>query len=359
MQILKNSAKFSVFKKKIGNKFSIIKIANKSAKKIFDEINLIDTLKKNSKFYKTKIPQIVSKGIISKGFYKGKGYYEQTFIPGKTLSEILQNKYTKKNYLNRIKKNILIELIFSVKTSSNKKKAKQNQSIKNLIFMELKKIKEKKFYDNLFNIKKLNINNKSLNNIHFYIKKLNSFKKIRKLYSQNNYVSNVGHWNYHGGNIIFPKKNKTDFKLIDPDAKWKFNDPFFSLARYFYTYVHDTMEFNSYLISTKEFKKKINKFSIKLLWKKQIIKNYKTIFSNIFCSYFNDSQLKSNLSTNDFLRLNLNLCLCLLRGVNANHQNEIKYISKKSEKFKNKGIFLFLITNVFLKNFTNFLQKND
>ena len=54
MHILKNSAKFSVFKKKTGKKFSIIKIANKSAKKVFDEINLIDSLKKIANFIKIK-----------------------------------------------------------------------------------------------------------------------------------------------------------------------------------------------------------------------------------------------------------------------------------------------------------------
>ncbi len=357
MKILKNSEKFSVLKKRVGKKISIIKIANKDYKKINEEIELIKKLKKSNNFFKNRIPKIISKGVFSKGFYQGKGYYEQVFIQGKTLSQVLQDKKSKKKYLNNIKKILMKELTFSV-ISNDKKTLSKNQHIKDLIKNEFNKIKKNIFYKNLFYSKKLVINNNEYKNIEYYLKRINSLKIIKKSFFQKNFISKIGHWNYHGGNIIFPRGNISNFKIIDPDAKWKNNDPFFSLARYFYTFTHDTMEYDKYIISTKISKNSAPKYFIKLIWAKKIVKNYETIFSNIFCSYFSNKHLIKNLCFNYFIRLNMCLCLCLLRGVNANHQNEIFYSSKTNNNFQNKGIFLFLITVIFLKNFTNYLTKN-
>ena len=53
----------------------------------------------------------------------------------------------------------------------------------------------------------------------------------------------MGHFNFHGENILISDFKTLDkFKLIDPDTRWKILDPMFSMARYFYTYSHDTAE---------------------------------------------------------------------------------------------------------------------
>ena len=153
-----------------------------------------------------------------------------------------------------------------------------------MIHNEYKKISNKHLIVNFEKSKNIYINNKIYKNISFYLKNLFKEKKIKKLDSNSFFLSKLGHWNFHGGNIIFPKtKNYKKFYIIDPDATWNLNDPLFSLARFIYTFPHDTMEYNKYFISSPSFqnlsKKNNLEFKIKNLWKKNTYKNYKLIFS--------------------------------------------------------------------------------
>ena len=364
MKVLKTSEKFSVFKnlKKNGT-INIIKISNRNSNEINSELNLIKKLNDQSLFFKERIPKILNHGTFKSGFFKNKDYYKQQFINGKTLSQIIHSKKTKKKDIKNIKKILIKELILSTKSFKRFESQKKEKYPNKFLMNELEKIKNKKIYSALVKKSKIIINRKKYNNLNYYLKKILFSKKVKELYFQKNFLSKIGHWNYHGGNLIFPNKKYRNFKLIDPDSSWKINDPLFSLARFFYTFPHDTMEYDKYVIFSPNLKKLEKKeaisFKLKLLWKKNIINNYRTIFLNLYCLYFEEKKIISEFSSAEFLRLKLSLALCLLRGVNANYQQEINYQSNKSENFQNKGIFLYLITIIFLKNLNDYLKKND
>ena len=175
-------------------------------------------------------------------------------------------------------------------------------------------------------------------------------------------MSSLGHWNYHGGNIIFPnvKKNYRNFYLIDPDATWKINDPFFSMARFIYTYIHDTIENKKYYIQTKSFKEisaEKNNFKTRVVWSPNIKKKYEENFSEYLL-------LKSKKNLNfldkkEQFRLNMCLILCLLRGINSNFERKIQIIDEKGTKFKNNSIYIFFCLLKFLKVFTLNLDKKN
>ena len=160
-----------------------------------------------------------------------------------------------------------------------------------------------------------------------------------------------GHFNFHGENIIIKDLNNlNNFKIIDPDSRWDILDPMFSMARYFYTYHHDTSENEKYYIKSNLFNKQDNhkkiKFNIKYIWNKQTQKNYKIFFDK-------KNQKKFNNNIDNF-RFNISYLLCLLRGINANYQDEIKFINKDINLFRNSGIFFALI----LIKYADQLSKN-
>ena len=149
------------------------------------------------------------------------------------------------------------------------------------------------------------------------------------------------------------KKNYKNFYLIDPDATWKINDPFFSVARFIYTYIHDTIENKKYHIETKTFKEigaDKNNFKTKILWSSNIKKKYESNFSE-YLSFRNKKNLKF-LDKNEQTRLNMCLILCLLRGINSNFERKIQILDEKGTKFKNNSIYIFFCLLKFFKVLT-------
>ena len=67
--------------------------------------------------------------------------------------------------------------------------------------------------------------------------------------------------------------------------------------------------------------------------------------------YFN------SLNRYEIFRLKISLILCLLRGINSNSQNEIKFIDNQCNKFQNHGVFLLLILIKYLKSLNNNINE--
>ncbi len=362
MIILKNSEKFTVFKTKDKNyKNVVIKIALKKPDKIFREIKLIKKLMQSSSFFKKRIPTIIEQGYFKKGIYKNKGFYKQNFVPGLTFSEIIQNQKIASKDLSLILKTLIKQFLLPIRKSNFKKTKKQSAHMNNLIKIEYSKITTKNLLSNLEKSKNILINGKKYKNMGFYLQKVFKSKILKTLDRERPFLSNLGHWNFHGGNIIFPsKKNYKNFFIIDPDATWNLNDPFFSLARFVYTYPHDTMEYNKYSIYSDTFKKikKTNtiKFKTNILWKTNIDKKYKDVFSQFYSKNFMKNILFDNLNRVEYLRFNLTLILCFIRGVNSNFESKINFLDKKTSVFQNKSIYLYLLSLIMLERFINHIN---
>lgn len=362
MEILKNSEKYTVFKLYKKKKFYILKVSNRSPNKIFREINHIKKLKKESNFFSKRIPPITSFGRINRGINKNKGYYEMLFIKGPTLSDIFQKNILDVKKRIKLFDNLTVCLIKEIRGSTIRKKKNAFKLFKKLIDSEYKKLNHKPIFKNLLTRKKILVNNITYLNIFECLKKILKSQKIKNLIKDYNFICYNNHWNFHGGNIIFPKNKLKDFKIIDPDSSWKYNDPFFSLARLAYTFPHDTMEYNRYNIESNDFNKK-NKikpisFKIKQMWKSQIKKNYEIVFKNFFNSFDKKNLFKNKLNNSEFLRFNLSLILCFLRGINANFHSKINFIFDKSNKFQNKSLYLYLFFLIYLNKFTNKLVND-
>ncbi|MFL2883476.1 MAG: hypothetical protein ACJZ69_04275 [Pelagibacteraceae bacterium] len=362
MEVLKNSEKFSVFKIREKNKNIILKIAHKDPKKILREVKLLKKLSSSSIFFKSKIPKIINFGLVKKGLSKNKGFYKQDFIKGLTFSQIIQTQKISKKNLGLLIKTLINQflLITREKKLISKKKNSLNY-IKKTIRFEFNKIKKRRLLLNLINSKIITIDGEEYKDIKFYLEGILNSRVLKKLINHH-FLAEIGHWNFHGGNIIFPSNKKFGkFHLIDPDATWNFNDPFFSLSRFIYTYPHDTMEFDKYSIYSENFRPGNNKdemnFKCKILWKKEILRKYNVAFNKFFAKDLKANPLFKNLNELEFLRYNLTIILCFIRGINSNYEQKINFLNKKSSIFQNKSIYLYLLTLKRLKSFKNFLDK--
>ena len=209
---------------------------------------------------------------------------------------------------------------------------------------EFEIIKKKKHLSFLNENKNITINNIKYKSLNYLLYKVLDNKKMKIVNTNKNYFSFLGHFNFHGENIITKNlKKNTNFFLIDPDSRWKCLDPMFGLARFFYTFDHDTFEKKKYFIKSNIFdlsKKSNNTFYIKYIWKKLTLSNYKKTFNieNFF-----------NQETNFYKqRFKLNYLLCLMRGVNSNYEENIEFPSNRINFFRHSSIYLSLIIIKFL-----------
>ena len=358
MDILKNSEKYTVFKITKKKKNLILKVSNRSPSKILREIHHIKKLKKSSKFFSKKIPQITKYGKIEKGINKNKGFYEMIFDKGPTLSDIFKKNLFKKEKRVKIFEDLSNTLIKEIRGAKHLKLKKKSsfKLFKKLLEVEYKKILEKDIFKNLLRRKKILINNNYFLNIDNCLKQILNSKQIKSVSINYNYICKNNHWNFHGGNIIYPTNKTNNFYIIDPDSSWNYNDPFFSIARLIYTFPHDTMEYDKYYLQSEDFIRKNRKkpisFKIQYNWNKKIYNNYVHVFKNFFSYFDKKNPFFKKLNKTEFLRFNLSLILCFLRGINANHQPKINFLEQKSNNFQNKGLYIYLFFLIYLNKFT-------
>ena len=362
IKVFKNSEKFFIFRSKENNKYKVFKIAHKNPNKLMQEVKLLKKLINSSKILNKKIPKIFKHGLIKKGMHAKKGYYVIDYVKGFTFTEIIKKNLCTYGLLNKIHNYTFQNFLQILREKKEKKKNTLNTSlnIKKLIFIELEKIKKKDILRRIYDQKKIKVDDLEYYNLTYYLNIILNSKAFKKIYKNNFYLSNIGHWNFHGGNIIYPNINKNikTFYLIDPDATWKINDPFFSIARYVYTYPHDTIENKKYYIVSKFFnnlKSAKHTFKTKIIWSSIIKKKYENNFSEFFT--FKDKKKLNLLNENEKFRLKICILLCLLRGINSNFEKRIQIIDDKGVKFKNDSIYIFLTLLKFLKTFTNEIKK--
>ena len=186
----------------------------------------------------------------------------------------------------------------------------------------------------------LKIGNKYYNKLENSLNKIFSKKNFIDLDKQDKFLVDMGHFNFHGENILISDFKTLDkFKLIDPDTRWKILDPMFSMARYFYTYSHDTAEKKNYYIKSNIFDLNSNNqnfyFNTKVLWSNRVDKVYKKMFDI--------NLMKKKMNRFEKLRFNLSYLLCLLRGINANYEEKITFFKNKNNLLQNNGIFFSLL----------------
>ena len=343
-KIIKNNHKYLILNK--GNQY-VFKISQRAGESLEKEFLIIKQLRAKSINYNKIIPKTIIDHKKISSF--GKFFYIQPLIKGETLSNILKKKLNKKEFqrIDNIKNKIY--KISRENLNLNSKELPSSLFIK-LIMNEFETLKKKDHLSFLSENNEIFINKCKFKSLNYLLTKTLEHKKIKILDSDKNYFSFLGHFNFHGENIILGNIKKNDkFFIIDPDSRWRCLDPMFAFARFFYTFDHDTIEYQNYHIKSNLFdlsKKKRNNFQITYDWPKRILKNYKNVFNrNIFFKKEKEFLKK---------RFDLNFLLCLLRGINSNYEEKVDFTKKRINIFRHSSIYLALITIRFL----NDINKN-
>jgi hypothetical protein len=341
LKVIKSSESNLILSLTEGKKLSILKIAQRGNTSLEKEYEILQKLKQSSKIYDERIPDVYVNKKIKNTLINNKFYFFQNYQRGLTLSKLIQKnkiKYNKAKSASKILTKSLVDT--SNEDLKNCVNHKPSEIFRKLLMVEFQNlIKRPHLHFILSNIK-LKIGNKYYNKLENSLDKIFSKKIFLDLDKQNNFLVDLGHFNFHGENIIIPNIKKiNEFKLIDPDPRWKILDPMFSLARYFYTYSHDTAEKKKYYIKSNIFDLKSNNknfyFDTKILWPEKINKVYREMFNINIINERSDRFEK--------FRFNISYLLCLLRGINANYEEKIFFLKDNCKILQNNGIFFSLL----------------
>jgi hypothetical protein len=333
MNILKNSSKYFIYKKKN----SVIKIGYSDAQ-ILKEYERINLIKREYKKLGSMMPKIYECRSLKSGPFEGCKYYRQELIRGSTLSSLISNSSVNIKQFKKILRKThsdLSEVVEDWAISLNPIVNHGDYYIK-LIENELTKISKNIILGSLVK-EKISINAFEFKPFYSIVNTIISIVKQKRI-KQN--LSHIGHWNFHGDNIIIDKQS--NLYLIDPDTNWDKLENKFSLARYYYSFPHDTIHYGKYSINNMDINRKSREFTVQHTWNDLAYKKYNMLFNDIY----HNGEL-----TNDF-SLNLNFIICMMRGISANMNNIINFSCNGNSN--NDGLYLYLFS---INYFTDFLRK--
>ena len=325
--ILKSNNKYLV----IRVKDKVIKYDLKTNSKLKNEYDRIKYLINYDDFYQTHHIPVYNYKKKNIYHFKDKYSYEMPYFKGNSFSKILRNKNInhkdKWNYINILYSNFKRICLRKSEIDSNVKLVLWENKLKDVLKDLLNINYLKGLIDSPIKINNVIIENPKILLLEFFNTGSNSFRVTDKI-----------HGNFHSENIIIPSNyDFNNFKLIDPDCNIKNMDPLFSLARFFYTYIHDTIENNKFDIISSINNSEIKSFVLQYLWVSPINESYSLIDKKIM-------EHKNNFKTNSISnRLLKCFIICLLIGVKANENGmEIKNLKSNNLSIKSNSLFLLL-----------------
>ena len=351
LKVIKSNEKYLIMSLREGDNYNILKIAQRGNESLRREYETLLKLRKSSKLYNYYLPEIYLNEDIKSEFLKNKFYFFQKNHPGHTLSKLIQKnkiKFRKAKKTSEILVDNLIKIM--MEDLKNCVNAKPSEIFRKLFMTEFQNIIKRPHLHFISSNNNLKIGNKIYNKLENSLDKIFSKKFFLDLDKQDKFLVDVGHFNFHGENILISNLKALDkFKLIDPDTRWKILDPMFAMARYFYTYSHDTAEKKNYYIKSNFFDLKNNNknfyFNVKILWPSKVDKVYKKMFDI--------NLIKTKLNRFEKARFSLSYLLCLLRGINANYEEKITFFKNKNDMLQNNGIFFSLLSIKYAEQIAN------
>ena len=349
--VLKNSEKYFIAKVETSNGPYVYKLAHKDNDRLIKEVSRINDLKSKNSFLNKKLAAVVENGVVKYGYHKGKCYYISEFIQGKTFSQLIQTVPSDMKVLRTGFQSIIGGLIDNLDSHSYEKRYDHSSGkfLTDYILESLHRLMELKLFRYLSSFDNLAIDGIQYEPLSKTIKSILEHPSIIALDKGTSFISELGHWNFHGDNILVTNVDKNDFsyEVIDPDVSIDSCDPLFGLARFLYTFPHDTCEYKQYYIKSSAFSpicEEAPSFEINMLWPEVVSNNYSNLFNPFLeeSSYLEQSLKETLFSSNLHLRIKMNYLLCLLRGIFANSEPLFNTPTSKDDVFQNKGLFLYL-----------------
>ncbi len=338
-KVLKSNKKFLILKCQNNfNKEVILKISlleSNTLEREFERlINLSNYSDENITYVK---PLVFSKFI--EGPFKSLYYYEQEFIRSSTFSKkIRECKLTDYDHVNNLFRPLEKNSYKISEVEHHSSYISTNISLFSLINDYLEFLSNSFFYKNLFSQDCIIFKNYKLKNLEYSINLILKSKKYKEFVHKPLKMV-LSHANYHGDNLL-PSDN--GIKIIDPDVSIPIVPRSFALARFIYTFVHDSADYGDYDVFTKWFSHGEPIFDFKSNIPNEVTNSYKKIFGDLLD--FNDEKFMifDNLNYFSSNELKLSYLFCLLRGIKANQSNINFSNNNGLDFFQEKGLFIYL-----------------
>jgi len=349
LAILKNTAAYLIFRYATDTGSYVCKIANRDNDKLAREVGRIIMLRDRYPALASRLPKIINTGVIRHGIHSGKRYYIQNFFEGTTFSHLVQGPETSSEWLSDIfhgTVKLLVDFIFE-HDFSDAYSGHSGDFLRDAIYEERDAIRSLKNVAFIAGSDSIIINGRELPGLDTLLGTIFDERTVAALNAEPSFISELGHWNFHGDNIIVGDDGLSDLHIIDPDAGIDTCDPMFGLARFLYTFPHDSADYEKYLIQSQVFSLMDGgeqRFDIKLLWSPTAHDAYAKLFG-AFPRLPADSLVAIDRRFGEGMaatRLKLCFLFCLLRGVRANYSEQIEFENSELTEFRNKAVFLLL-----------------
>ncbi len=348
-RVLKSSSKYLIYSCEIDGKKYVCKIAHKNPDQLKGEAARIRDLSAAYPEINNRLPNIVEEGIVSTGIHAGKAFYIQEFVAGDTFSHFLQDASNLNSGIDKVVRTVFKVLSDIVLEHENDSQydGRSGSFLRDAVLEEMDN------FGSLSHIAQLgtrgvSINGKSYAPLSEMVEKIFSSQLFELVEGGSSCISKLGHWNFHGDNILMESAERvSELSVIDPDTKIEIGDPIFGLARFLYTFPHDTADYEQYVIHSHAITNTFlnaDEFQITYLWPQVVYERYAALYevfskdSAYALSAWDERLADARVQA----RLKLNKLFCLLRGVNANYKDEIEFVNGDGSKFRHKGIYLYL-----------------
>jgi hypothetical protein len=328
----------------------ICKIANTNNNILEREFVKIQRLLKHNPQLAKRMPKLLDHGIVQNGPYEDRPYYILEFISGRSFGFYLQNETKSKEETSNVVKTIVSSLLDTFEESKFDKAYDYigGSWLRGQIESAERKLHNLEYVKHFTQSDEISVNGVKLRSLGKCLEEIFSSDIFLRLDKELSFMSTLGHWNFHSENILISdKSNKTNFFVVDPDPHIDLGDPLFGLARLLYSFPHDTSEHEKFEITSDAFLPNFDgadEFFVHSSWSGQVIKNYNLLFAGLDGEGYYELEKLDDRLQNPIVaaRLDLNLLLCLVRGVSINHDSNLTYLNDSLRTFRSNGLYLFL-----------------
>lgn len=324
----------------------VCKIAKEDNAKIRREIDRIAALKQRFSHLARWMPASLGEGLIEGGVLEGRLFSLQQFVPGPTLSQLLQKQVSHQD-IAAIMGNVVTNLIDHIE---DHRPIDSGQGwFDGMIRAAFTRILDLPLVGAVARLPEVTINGHVRKGLRFSVERIIDSPAFDRAIRKQPAIAGLGHWNFHGENIILNAAFSEGFAIIDPDVSLDECDPMFGLARLLYSFPHDSAERSEYLISSDLLMPRggtiDGRFDVSFTWPEQVMENYRFLYRGVLDGklpqvYTLDRRFASDSRL--WYRLQISLLLCLLRGVGVNYKSAYPLNYGDMTHFQNEAVFLLL-----------------
>ncbi|MDO8463214.1 MAG: hypothetical protein Q7S96_03000 [bacterium] len=346
MRILKSSDKYCIAVVGVPGGERVVKIALGDGAQLRAEVARIRALGAYTSL-RYRLPPILAAGVCTAGVFRGKESYVMPRLAGRTFSEHTQSVLTASDELAAAFRTVLAALldIAAEHCPDPAYDGGTGRYFRTALRGELDAVRALEPFPYLLAADGVTLDGVRYAPLAVLVDRILTSNAVGALDTGPSDIASLGHWNFHGDNLVLEDLARAAaFRVIDPDVRMATADPLYGVARFAYTFPHDTADYQQYLIRSSLYTSGAPDFRITFLWPEVAYRHYVEQFAP-FVAPTDDALVALDPRFADGrmrLRFRLSYLQCLLRGVSANYERAVEFVDGEATAFRHASTLLFL-----------------